>query len=172
MSYTIDVYRYNLKAERHFGIFFLFVTFFPQLVAGPIERAENLLTQCRNLKNKLNNEIVIAGIHQIILGFFKKLVIADRLSPYVDQIYSFPEGFSGLNLAVGTFFFTVQIYCDFSGYSDIAIGSAKLLGINLMENFKSPYLAKSISEFWSRWHISLSTWFRDYLYIPLGVIEW
>jgi D-alanyl-lipoteichoic acid acyltransferase DltB (MBOAT superfamily) len=156
-------------------MFALFVTFFPQLVAGPIERAGHLLSSLRDLRNKLDNEMIISAVQLIILGFFKKLVIADRISSYVNEVYAFPSDFSGLNVAIATLFFALQIYCDFSGYSDIAIGSARLLGVKLMDNFKSPYFAQSISEFWSRWHISLSTWFRDYLYIPLGgnrVIKW
>ncbi len=175
MSYVVDVYRRDIKPERHFGIFSLFVTFFPQLVAGPIERASHLLTSLRDLRNKLNNELIISAVQQITLGFFKKLVIADRVASYVNQVYAFPSDYSGLNVAIATFFFAVQIYCDFSGYSDIALGTARLLGVKLMDNFKSPYFSQSIAEFWSRWHISLSTWFRDYLYIPLGgnrVVKW
>lgn len=175
MSYVIDVYKYNLKPEKHLGIFSLFVTFFPQLVAGPIERAGNLISQLRDLRNKIDNEAVISGFQLIVIGFFKKLVIADRVSVYVDRIFLYPEGYSGLHIAIAVFFFSVQIYCDFSGYSDIATGSARLLGVRLMDNFKSPYFSTSISEFWSRWHISLSTWFRDYVYIPLGgnrVVKW
>jgi len=175
VSYVVDVYNRKLKAERHLGTFYLFITYFPQLVAGPIERAHNLISQLKDLRNRIDNAAVIAGLQQIILGFFKKIVIADRLSPYVDQVYSFPEGYSGLNIAIATFFFTIQIYCDFSGYTDIAIGSSRLLGVKLMDNFRTPYFSKSISEFWSRWHISLSTWFRDYVYIPLGgnrVVKW
>lgn len=175
MGYVIDVYRGDLKAERNFGFFTLFVTFFPQLVAGPIERASNLIAQLKDLRNKVDASMLVSGFTLMSIGFFKKLVIADRLSMYVDKVYLYPEGFEGMQVLLATFFFAVQIYCDFSGYTDIAIGCALLLGIKLMDNFKSPYFSASISEFWSRWHISLSTWFRDYLYIPLGgnrVVKW
>ena len=175
MGYVIDVYRGELRAERNFGFFTLFVTFFPQLVAGPIERAGNLISQLKDLRNKVDSEMVMSGFALMALGFFKKLVVADRLSQYVDKVYLFPEGFDGFNVLLATLFFAVQIYCDFSGYTDIAIGCARLLGIRLMDNFKAPYFSASIAEFWSRWHISLSTWFRDYLYIPLGgnrVVKW
>lgn len=175
MGYVIDVYRKELNAERNFGFFTLFVTFFPQLVAGPIERAGNLISQLKDLRNKVDTKTLMAGATLMAIGFFKKLVVADRLCLYVDKVYLFPEGFEGLQVLLATLFFAIQIYCDFSGYTDIAIGCAMLLGVHLMDNFRSPYLSASVSEFWSRWHISLSTWFRDYLYIPLGgnrVVKW
>jgi D-alanyl-lipoteichoic acid acyltransferase DltB (MBOAT superfamily) len=167
MSYTIEVYRGNQKPETHFGIYSLYVMFFPQLVAGPIERPQNMLHQFHE-KKFWDTDRVVSGVKLICWGLFKKLVIADRLAPMVDQVYNNPEAYSGLNIMLATLFFAEQIYCDFSGYSDIAIGSARVLGFTLMKNFRNPYLSKSVTEFWSRWHISLSTWFRDYLYIPLG----
>ena len=167
MSYTIEVYRGNQKPEKHFGLYALYVMFYPQLVAGPIERPQNILHQFRE-KHRFNYEDVTAGLKQMLWGFFKKVVVADRLSIFVDAIYNNPEKHSGISLTVATIFFAIQIYCDFSGYSDIALGTARVMGYKLMVNFRRPYLAKSIKEFWSRWHISLSTWFRDYLYIPLG----
>ena len=167
MSYTIEVYRGNQKAERHFGIYSLYVMFFPQLVAGPIERPQNLLHQFRENYN-FEYERVVEGLKLILWGFFKKLVIADRLAIYVNAVYNNPQQHNGTTFVVATIFFAVQIYCDFSGYSDIAIGTAKVLGFKLMTNFNRPYFARNISEFWKRWHISLSTWFKDYLYISLG----
>jgi D-alanyl-lipoteichoic acid acyltransferase DltB (MBOAT superfamily) len=167
MSYTIEVYRGNQKPETHFGIYSLYVMFFPQLVAGPIERPQNMLHQFHE-KKFWDGDRVVSGVKLICWGLFKKLVIADRLAPMVDQVYNNPEAYSGFNIMLATLFFAEQIYCDFSGYSDIAIGSARVLGFTLMKNFRNPYLSKSVTEFWSRWHISLSTWFRDYLYIPLG----
>lgn len=167
MSYTIEVYRGNQKAERHFGIYALYVMFYPQLVAGPIERPQNVLHQF-HAHFAYDFENIKAGLMRMAFGFFKKVVIADRLAMVVSQAYGDPAGHNGSSLLVATFFFTFQIYCDFSGYSDIAIGAAQVMGFNLMENFKAPYMAWSITEFWRRWHISLSTWFRDYLYIPLG----
>ncbi len=167
MSYTIEVYRGNQKAERHFGIYALYVMFYPQLVAGPIERPQNVLWQFHSYF-KYNPEEVKAGLMQMAFGLFKKLVIADRLAMLVSYAYNDPSQHNGLTLLAATFFFTFQIYCDFSGYSDIAIGAARVMGFTLMENFRTPYIAQSVSEFWRRWHISLSTWFRDYLYIPLG----
>jgi len=167
MSYTIEVYRGNQKAERNFGIYALYVMFYPQLVAGPIERPQNLLHQFYE-KHELNYDNVVSGLKLILWGFFQKLVVADRLAIYVDAVYNNPENHSGLTLLLATVFFAFQIYCDFAGYSNIAIGSAKIMGFKLMTNFRRPYFAKSISEFWTRWHISLSSWFRDYLYIPLG----
>ncbi|WP_428328416.1 MBOAT family O-acyltransferase [Mucilaginibacter sp.] len=167
MSYTIEVYRGNQKAERHFGIYALYVMFYPQMVAGPIERPKHILPQLHRV-NKFSNSKFITGIFLIIVGLFKKMVIADRLGLYVDPVFSHPHSHSALDLLLATYFFAFQIYCDFSGYSDIAIGAALTLGIELMKNFNMPYLAKNIAEFWKRWHISLSTWFRDYLYIPLG----
>ncbi len=167
MSYSIDVYRGDTKPEKSFLIFALYVSFFPQLVAGPIERSYQLLPQFRN-KVSFNYERIRNGIVLITWGFFKKLVIADRLAEYVDHIYNNSYHFGGVFNILATYFFAFQIYCDFSGYTDIAIGTAMILGIRLMTNFRQPYFSTSIREFWGRWHISLSTWFRDYLYIPLG----
>ena len=167
LGYSIDVYRGQIEPERHFGRFALYVSFFPQLVAGPIERAGRLLPQLRT-EADFDYDRALEGLQQMTRGMFKKVVIADRLALYVNSVYADPGAFSGLQLIVATYFFAFQIYCDFSGYSDIAIGAAKVLGIDLMENFRRPYLATSVSDFWKRWHISLSTWFRDYLYIPLG----
>lgn len=167
LSYTIDVYRGKRQAERHLGIFALYVAFFPQLIAGPIERSTSLIPQ---LKQSIAfiPENFSKGMCLIIFGLFKKVVIADRLAVYVDFVYSAPAVVLPGTMAVACLFFAFQIYCDFSGYSDIAIGSAKLLGIDLMENFRRPYFARNLQDFWSRWHISLSTWFRDYVYFPLG----
>ena len=167
LSYVIDVYKGDVKVEHHFGYYATFISFFPQLVAGPIERTNNLLPQIKT-EHKFNYDQATYGLKLMVWGYFKKIVIADTLSQFVSKVYDAPQGFSGFALILATVFFTLQIYCDFSGYSDIAIGTAKLLGINLMTNFKSPYFSQSIKEFWSRWHISLSTWFRDYVYIPLG----
>ena len=167
MSYTIEVYRGNQKAERHFGIYSLYVMFYPQLVAGPIERPQNVIHQFYE-KHEFSYELAKSGLRLMLWGMFKKVVIADRLSIFVNKVYSQPNDYQGLPLIVATIFFTFQIYCDFSGYSDIAIGSARVMGFDLMKNFDRPYFSKNISEFWRRWHISLSTWFRDYLYIPLG----
>ena len=167
LSYTMDIYRGNLKAEHHFGRYALFVSFFPQLVAGPIERSTNLLPQFRK-KINFNLKNLWDGFFIILCGLFKKVVIADRLAVVVNTIYDDPTKCSGYPLIIATIFFTFQIYCDFSAYSDIAIGSAKIMGFDLMKNFDKPYFSKSISEFWRKWHISLSTWFRDYLYFPLG----
>lgn len=167
MSYTIEVYRGNQKAERNFGIYALYVMFYPQLVAGPIERPQNMLHQFYE-KHKFVFERVVEGLKLIMWGFFMKLVVADRLAIYVDAVYNNPTQHSGLTLAVATVFFAFQIYCDFAGYSNIAIGCAKVMGFKLMTNFNRPYFSSSISEFWKRWHISLSTWFKDYLYISLG----
>ena len=167
LSYSIDVYRGTTKPEKHLGIFALYVAFWPQLVAGPIERSNRLLPQFRRTV-QFNYDRVRDGLLRMLWGFFKKLVIADRLAVYVNAVYNHPQEYGGLPIAVATFFFAFQIYCDFSGYTDIAIGSAKVMGFDLMENFKHPYFSQSIPEFWHRWHISLSTWFRDYLYIPMG----
>lgn len=167
MSYTIEVYRGNYQPERHFGIYALYVMFFPQLVAGPIERPQNLLPQFRN-RHELDYERIGSGLQLMAWGFFKKVVIADRLAIYVRTVYDNPHAYTGAPLIMATFFFAFQIYCDFSGYSDIAIGSAQVLGFRLRQNFRAPYLSRRTSEFWRRWHISLSTWFRDYVYIPLG----
>ncbi|MCK0156871.1 MBOAT family protein [Cellulophaga sp. F20128] len=167
LSYTIDVYKRNLEPTRKIVAFAAFVSFFPQLVAGPIERASNLLPQILQ-KRKLNYCQSKDGLRLILWGLFKKVVIADSLSPIVNDIFANYETHSSPVLIMGAVFFAFQIYGDFSGYSDIAIGTAKLFGIELMSNFKFPYLSRNIGEFWRRWHISLSTWFRDYLYIPLG----
>ena len=167
MSYTIDVYKKNITPTKDFISFASFVSFFPQLVAGPIERAKNLLPQILN-KRKFEYEQGVQGLRLILWGLFKKVVIADSLSPLVDEIFSNYSNFGGGTLWLGVVYFSFQIYCDFSGYSDIAIGTSKLFGFELMSNFKFPYFSRNIGEFWRRWHISLSTWFRDYLYIPIG----
>jgi alginate O-acetyltransferase complex protein AlgI len=167
MSYTIEVYRGNQTPEKHFGIYALYVMFYPQLVAGPIERPQNILHQFHEPK-KFNYENMRSGLVLMAWGLFKKVVIADRLSLFVNDVYGDPFKYTGLPLIISTVFFAFQIFCDFSGYSDIARGSARCMGFELMQNFDRPYMSKSISEFWSRWHISLSTWFRDYVYIPLG----
>ena len=174
LSYTIDVYNGKTPVQNHLGIFAVYVSFFPQLVAGPIERSRHLLPQFY-VEHKFSYNRVKYGLQQMLWGFFKKVVIADRLAIVVDGVYNNLDNYSGFSLVVATLFFTFQIYCDFSGYSDIAIGSARVMGFELIDNFKRPYFSKSISEFWRRWHISLSTWFRDYLYIPLGgnrVVKW
>lgn len=167
LAYTIDVYRGQQEPERHLGIFALYVSFFPQLVAGPIERSQNMLPQFHTT-HSFDYQRAVDGLKLMLWGFFMKLVIADRLAVCVDQVYGNPEAYGGLSATVATYFFAFQIYCDFAGYSSIAIGAARIMGYDLMENFRRPYFAKSISEFWRRWHISLSTWFRDYVYIPLG----
>ena len=167
LSYTIDVYRGRIEPERHLGRFALYVAFFPQLVAGPIERAGRLLPQVTRMASP-NTDQIVSGLRLALWGFFKKVVIADRLALVVDQVYGNPADQSGITWLIGTYFFAFQIYCDFSGYSDIAIGVARLLGFDLMKNFRVPYSASSLREFWGRWHISLSTWFRDYVYIGLG----
>ena len=167
LSYSIDIYRGNLKATRDPVAFGAFVSFFPQLVAGPIERATNLLPQITSPRT-FTYEQGRDGMRLILWGMFKKVVVADSCAPYVDMCFDNPEAFSGSTLILGAILFSFQIYGDFSGYSDIAIGTAKLFGFELMTNFKFPYFSRDIAEFWRRWHISLSTWFRDYLYIPLG----
>ena len=167
LSYVIDVYRGNIVAETHFGRYALFVSFFPQLVAGPIERSTQLIPQLKEEKH-FDYKMATYGMRLILWGVFKKSIIADRLAYYVDSVFDSLITFQGFSLFLAVFFFAIQIYCDFSGYSDIAVGSANLLGIQLSTNFKSPYFSTSIKEFWNRWHISLSTWFRDYIYIPLG----
>jgi len=167
LGYCIDVYRGQWKAEKNFIVYALYVMFFPQLVSGPIERAGHLLPQL-HAKHDFNYQRVVDGLKLIMWGFFQKVVIADRLSLSVNQIYGHLPQYQGLSLLVATVFFAFQIFCDFSGYSDIAIGSAKIFGFDLVRNFNQPYFAVSIVEFWRRWHISLSTWFRDYVYIPLG----
>lgn len=167
MSYTIEVYRGNQKAERKIGFYALFVMFYPQLVAGPIERPQNIFPQFKEVK-RFDYNMVKSGLQLMAWGMFKKVVIADRLAAFVDEVYGHPYNYESISVWVATFFFSFQIYCDFSGYTDIAIGAALVMGFRLMKNFHNPYFATSIREFWTRWHISLSTWFRDYLYIPLG----
>jgi D-alanyl-lipoteichoic acid acyltransferase DltB (MBOAT superfamily) len=167
MSYTIEVYRGNQAAEKNFFTYALYVMFYPQLVAGPIERPQNILPQLHE-KKTFDLEKLLSGLQLIVWGLLKKAVIADRFAAMADPVFNHPQGHSGWEMLMATYFFTIQIYCDFSGYSDIAIGSARVLGIDLMKNFNTPYFSVSIAEFWKRWHISLSTWFRDYLYIPLG----
>ena len=167
LSYTIDVYKNKLQPTKDIISFFTFVSFFPQLVAGPIERAKNLLPQFYT-KRYFNPAEATDGMRQILWGFFKKIVIADNCAFYVDDIFTNYQNYPGSTLFLGVFFFSIQIYGDFSGYSDIAIGTAKLFGINLMRNFSFPYFSRDIAEFWRRWHISLSSWFKDYIYIPLG----
>ena len=167
MSYTIEVYRGHQKAERHFGIYALFVMFYPQLVAGPIERPQNLLHQFRE-KHEFDYDRIVEGLKLMLWGLFMKLVVADRLAIYVNAVYNNADQHGGKTLALATVFFAFQIYCDFAGYSNMAIGAAKVMGFKLMTNFNRPYFSRSISEFWKRWHISLSTWFKDYLYISLG----
>jgi len=167
MSYTIEVYKGRQKAEKNFGIYALYVMFYPQLVAGPIERPQNMLPQFY-IKHHFDINRTVEGLKIMLWGFFKKVVIADSLAIYVNSVYAGSETHSGITLALATVFFAFQIYCDFSGYSDIAIGAAHIMGFKLMQNFNLPYFASSISEFWKRWHISLSTWFADYVYKPLG----
>lgn len=167
MSYTIEVYRGNQKAERNFGIYSLYVMFYPQLVAGPIERPQNLIHQFYE-KHVWDTGRVKLGLLQMMQGFFKKIVIADRLAMVVDPAYANLSSQSTPNLIIASIFYSFQIYCDFSGYSDIAIGASKVMGFKLMNNFNAPYTAKSIPDFWRRWHISLSSWFKDYVYFSLG----
>jgi D-alanyl-lipoteichoic acid acyltransferase DltB (MBOAT superfamily) len=167
LSYTIEVYRGNQMPERHAGIFALYVMFFPQLVAGPIERPQNMLHQFHE-RHDFDADRAIAGLERMLWGFFKKCVVADRLAVLINPVFADPHAYGGPALLLAVLGFTVQIYCDFSGYSDIALGSARVMGFKLMENFDRPYAAASVAEFWTRWHRSLSTWFRDYLYIPLG----
>ncbi|HHX60061.1 MAG TPA: MBOAT family protein [Epulopiscium sp.] len=174
LSYSIDIYRGTIRPEKHLGIFALYVTFFPQLVAGPIERSENLLPQFRE-HHDFDYKLVTNGLKLMAWGLFKKVVIADRVSVLVNVVYNDVYTYTGFPLIFATLLFAFQIYCDFSGYSDMAIGSAQVMGFRLMENFKRPYFSRSISEFWKRWHVSLSTWFMDYVYIPLGgnrVVKW
>lgn len=167
LSYTMDVYRDEIKAEHNFCSYALFVSFFPQLVAGPIERSKNLLKQM-SVPHKFNYERAREGFLMMLWGFFLKIVLADRIALFVDTVYADQAAFPGLFLVVATVLFAIQIYCDFYGYTSIAIGTAKILGFTLMENFDAPYLSTSVSGFWRRWHISLTSWFKDYLYIPLG----
>ena len=167
LSYSIDVYREKLEPTKDIVAFFAFISFFPQLVAGPIERATNLLPQFLK-RREFDYDTAVDGMRQILWGLFKKIVVADNCAVYVDQVFSTYTEQSGSTLLLAAIFFTFQIYGDFSGYSDIAIGTAKLFGIKLMRNFNVPYFSRDIAEFWRRWHISLTTWFRDYVYIPLG----
>jgi len=167
MSYTIEVYRGNQKPERNFVVYSLYVMYYPQLVAGPIERPQNMLHQFHEFR-QYNWDNVKEGLARMAWGFFKKVVIADRVSIAVDYAFENYGDLSSVSLAIGAALYSIQIYCDFSGYSDIALGASKIMGIDLMENFNQPYISRSITEFWTRWHISLSSWFRDYLYIPLG----
>lgn len=167
LGYVIDVYRGDVRAEKHFGKYATFIAFFPQLVAGPIERSRNLLPQIL-AEHRFDYEKAAAGMRLMVWGFFKKIVIADTLPVYIDTIYNALPQYTGGPLLAASLMFAIQIYCDFSGYSDIAIGTAHLFGIDLMKNFDSPYFSASVKEFWARWHISLSTWLRDYVYIPLG----
>jgi D-alanyl-lipoteichoic acid acyltransferase DltB (MBOAT superfamily) len=167
LSYVIDIYKNKIKAERNFIDYSVFVSFFPLLVAGPIERATHLLPQIKKART-FDYAMAVNGLRQILWGLFKKIVIADQCAVYANEIFNSSAGCSGSTLVAGALFFTFQIYGDFSGYSDIAIGTARLLGIDLLKNFSFPYFSRDIAEFWRRWHISLSTWFRDYLYIPLG----
>lgn len=167
VSYTLDVYYGKVKPEKNIGKFALFVSYFPQLVAGPIERFSNLHNQIF-AEHKLTYDKLSKGFRLVLYGLFVKMVIADNLAPLVDLVFSNPLAYSQLDNSIGLLFFSLQIYADFNGYSLIAIGVAKIMGVNLMDNFKTPYFSTSIKEFWNRWHISLSTWFRDYLYIPLG----
>lgn len=167
LGYTVDVYRKKIEPEKNLKKYALFVSFFPQLVAGPIERSTHLLPQF-NKKIKFNIEKIREGVILILFGLMKKMIIADRIAVIVDNVYNNVEKFTGYSLIIASFCFAVQIYCDFSSYSSIAIGSAKILGYDLMENFNKPYFSSSIREFWKKWHISLGLWFKDYLYIPLG----
>lgn len=167
LGYTIDVYRGDIKAEKNILRYALFVSFFPQLVAGPIERSKNLLKQV-NVDHSFEWERAKKGLLLMLWGFFQKIVIADRIALCVTNVYNNYTVFSGVQIALATALFAVQIYCDFAGYSEIAIGAAQVMGFDLMQNFQTPYFSKSVAEFWRRWHISLSTWMRDYIYIPLG----
>ena len=167
MSYVIEVYRGHQKAERHFGYYSLYVMFFPQLVTGPIERPGNLLGQLHEKKD-FRYENISKGMRLILFGLFIKMVVADHLGAYVDEVYANPAEYNSWSVMLAMAFYSFQIYCDFFGYSTIALGSAKLMGFDISDNFRTPYLAKNIAEFWHRWHISLSTWFRDYVYFPLG----
>lgn len=167
VGYQLDVYRQKIPAEHHFGYFALFGSYFPQLSAGPIGRASDLLPQLKQV-HQFTYENGVQGLRMILIGLFKKVAVADTIAIYVNAVYDNLSEFTGLPLILATVLFAFQIYCDFSGYSDMAFGISKMLGIQLIRNFESPYMALSISEFWRRWHISLSTWFRDYIYIPLG----
>lgn len=168
LSYTLDVYRQKIPAYRNYLDFLLFITYFPQLVAGPIERASDLLPRLTQPRRRLSTGQLVDGLKLILIGYFHKVAIADTVAPIVDRIFAAPEQRDALTLLVGVYGFSLQIYCDFSGYSKIARGVSRLLGVELMQNFEQPYLSRNLREFWRRWHISLSTWLRDYLYIPLG----
>lgn len=167
ISYLVDVYKGKIPAERHFGIYAVYISFFPKVMQGPIERGESLLPQLHKPR-RFHYGQASYGIKLMAWGFFKKLVLADGLSIYVSQVYDNLPSYTGFSLMLATFFYAIQLYCDFSGYTDIALGSAGILGIRLSPNFRSPYFASSIKDFWGRWHISLSSWLRDYIYIPLG----
>jgi alginate O-acetyltransferase complex protein AlgI len=167
LTYPLDIYRGSETKEKSFFKYSLFVSFFPQVAAGPIERSRNILNQF-NESPDYDYSRVNDGLRRILIGFFKKVVVADRLAPIVNLVYDNPEKFKGIHFIIATLLFTIQIYCDFSGYSDIAIGTGKIFGIKLMENFKSPYFSKTISEFWTRWHISFSSWLRDYIFLPVA----
>lgn len=167
VSYIADVYKNEVIPEKHFGYFALYLAFFPKLISGPIERAGNLLPQLKN-DNGVNLSNIYSGLTLFGWGLFKKIVIADRLSIYVDMVFNSPQDYWGKSLIFASYLYTIQIYCDFSGYTDMAIGCGRLFGIDLTQNFKFPYFSTSVTNFWRRWHITLTTWFRDYLYIPLG----
>lgn len=167
LSYTIDVYRGDVQVERNLLRYMVFVSFFPQLVAGPIERSSRLLGQFYE-KHCFSFDRMVQGLMLMLWGYFQKMVVADRLSVLVDQVFNYSSYYQGFTILIGALFFAVQVYCDFAGYSTIAVGAAQIMGFDLMENFHQPYFATSVADFWRRWHISLSTWFRDYLYIPLG----
>lgn len=169
LSYLIDVYYKRIEAEKHLGIFALYVSFFPQLLAGPIDRAGKFIPQ---LKEKVNFDLdrILSGVNLFVWGFFKKAVVSNRLALFVDQVFSAPSENSGINLLFGLYFYSLQIYCDFSGYSDMAIGISRILGYKSMENFNFPYFSKNLTQFWNRWHISLSTWLRDYLFLPISYL--
>ena len=167
ISYLVDIYKEKIDAEKHFGYYALYVTFFPQILCGPIERADHFIPQLK-YGCKFEDKLAAEGLERIIIGLFKKLAIADRLALYVGTVFDAPTAYPGLASWMAAFFYAVQIYCDFSGYSDMAIGMAQMLGIRTRENFNYPYFSRSIKEFWSRWHMSLSGWLRDYIYIPLG----
>lgn len=167
ISYLVDIYKGKIDAEKHFGYYALYVSFFPQILCGPIERADHFIPQLK-YGCKFEDKLAAEGLERIIIGLFKKLAIADRLALYVGTVFDAPTAYPGLASIMAVAFYTIQIYCDFSGYSDMAIGMAQMLGIRTRENFNYPYFSRSIKEFWSRWHISLSSWLRDYIYIPLG----
>ena len=167
LSYMIDVYKGKISAERHPGLYALYIAFFVDLAAGPIDRAEKLIPQFK-VKHKFSPVNIVNGLKLMLWGYFMKVVVADRITLYVDPIFNNLDNHSGISVLLAAALFSLQIYCDFGGYSYIAIGCGKAMGFNLMTNFERPYMANSVSEFWRRWHISLSTWFRDYVYIPLG----